>query len=124
VIAGLSEGLLKHYQGKPLIDAYDVYQHLMDYWGEAMQDDCYLIAADGWKAETYRVLVKNSKGREVDKGWACDLVPKPLVVARYFAREQAPSTSWPRSWRPPARSSPSWRRSTAVRTGPLVNWRR
>jgi type I restriction enzyme M protein len=34
------------------------------------------------------VLSKNSKGREVDKGWACDLIPKPLIVARYFAAEQ------------------------------------
>jgi type I restriction enzyme M protein len=53
-----------------------------------MQDDCYLIAVDGWKAETTRVLVKNNKGKEVDKGWVCDLVPKALVVARYFAVEQ------------------------------------
>jgi type I restriction enzyme M protein len=26
-----------------------MYQHLMDYWAETMQDDCYIIAADGWK---------------------------------------------------------------------------
>ena len=58
VIAELAEGLLAHYQARPLIDAYDVYQHLMDYWAETMQDDCYLIAADGWKAETYRVIEK------------------------------------------------------------------
>ncbi len=89
IIADVSEGLLKHYHDRPLIDAYDIYQHLMDYWADTMQDDCYLIAADGWKAETYRVLVKNAKGKEVDKGWACDLVPKPLIVARYFAKEQA-----------------------------------
>jgi len=88
VIADLSEDLLAHYSGKPLIDKYDVYQHLMDYWAETMQDDCYLIAADGWKAETSRVLVKNNKGKEVDKGWTCDLVPKALIVARYFAAEQ------------------------------------
>jgi len=88
LIQELSEELLAHYTGKPLIDNYHVYQHLMDYWTETMQDDCYLIAADGWKAETARVLVKNSKGKEVDKGWACDLVPKPLIVARYFARFQ------------------------------------
>ena len=85
----LAEGLLAHYDGKPLIDPYDVYQHLMDYWAETMQDDCYLIAADGWKAETYRVMEKDKKGKEKDKGWACDLVPKPLIVARYFATEQA-----------------------------------
>jgi len=89
IIADLSEGLLKHYYDRPLIDAYDIYQHLMDYWAETMQDDSYLIAADGWKAETYRVLAKNAKGKEVDKGWACDLVPKGLIVSRYFAKEQA-----------------------------------
>lgn len=94
VIAKLAEGLLEHYANRPLIDAYDVYQHLMDYWAETMQDDCYLIAADGWKAETYRVIEvkKNKEGKvtkETDKGWACDLVPKPLMVARYYAKEQA-----------------------------------
>ena len=88
VVGTLSEDLLAHYAAKPLIDKYDVYQHLMDYWAETMQDDCYLIAADGWKAETCRIIEKDKKGREKDKGWACDLVPKSLVVVRYFAKEQ------------------------------------
>src|SRR6185436_14540821 len=89
VIHALAEDLLAHYTDKPLMDKYAVYQHLMDYWAATMQDDCYLIAADGWKAETYRVLEKNKKGKEIDKGWACDLAPKELIVARYFAAEQA-----------------------------------
>ena len=93
-IAAFAEDLLTHYIGKPLINAYDVYQHLMDYWDTTMQDDCYQIASDGWKATTYRVIeTKKGKdgkpGKEVDKGWACDLVPKALIVARYFAKEQA-----------------------------------
>ena len=88
IIAQLSEGLLAHYAGKPLIDRYDVYQHLMDYWAMTMQDDCYLIAADGWKAETSRIIEKDKKGKEKDKGWTCDLIPKALVVARYFGTEQ------------------------------------
>jgi len=87
VISNLSEDLLAHYSGKPLTDPYDVYQHLMDYWAESMQDDCYIIAADGWKAEPYRVLETDKKGKEKDKGWARDLVPKELIVARYFAKE-------------------------------------
>jgi type I restriction enzyme M protein len=87
-IASMSEDLLAHYTGQPLIDRYDVYQHVMDYWAETMQDDCYLIATDGWKAETYRVIETDKKGKEKDKGWACDLVPKSLIVARYFAEEQ------------------------------------
>jgi type I restriction enzyme M protein len=88
VIASLSEDLLAHYASQLLIDKYDVYQHLMDYWAETMQDDCYLIATDGWKAETRRVIETDKKGKEKDKGWACDLLPKALIAARYFAKEQ------------------------------------
>jgi type I restriction enzyme M protein len=60
----------------------------MDYWAGPMQDDCYIIAADGWKAETTRIIEKDKKGTEKDKGWTCDLVPTALVVARYFSGEQ------------------------------------
>lgn len=89
VIHELAEDLLAHYAGKPLIDKYAVFQHLMDYWAMTMQDDCYLIAADGWKAVPTRIVETNKKGKEVDKGWTCDLIPKPLIVARYFAAQQA-----------------------------------
>jgi len=88
LISEVSEELLSHYVGKPLINKYDVYQHLMDYWAEVMQDDCYLIASDGWKAETTRIIETDKKGKQKDKGWTCDLVPKSLIVARYFAEEQ------------------------------------
>lgn len=94
IIEQHSEALLAHYKGQPLISPYAVYQHIMDYWAETMQDDVYLIAIDGWKAETQRILEtkKGSKGKPdktVDKGWTCDLVPKSLIVARYFAAEQS-----------------------------------
>ena len=89
IIFDLSEDLIAHYTGVPLINKYDIYQHLMDYWSEEMQDDCYLIAADGWKAETYRIIETDKKGKDKDKGWTCDLIPKALIVARYFAEEQA-----------------------------------
>ena len=90
VIGEFSESLLAHYVGKPLIDAYDIYQHLMDYWAETMQDDCYLIAADGWKAETSRIIEKDKKGKEKDKGWTSDLIPRaahgrPLLRQRTAA---------------------------------------
>ena len=92
LIETIAEHLLGTFDKAPLLDAYDVYQHLMDYWAETMQDDCYLIAADGWVAKPHRVIevVKSGKkkGEKKDKGWACDLVPKHLIVARYFAKEQ------------------------------------
>jgi len=89
IIREHAEQLLAHAEGQPLIDPYSVYQHLMDYWAETMQDDCYLIAADGWVARTARILETDKKGKTKDKGWTCDLVPKPLIVARYFAKKQA-----------------------------------
>ena len=93
LIETIAEDLLTSFRNTPLLAAYDIYQHLMDYWAEAMQDDCYLIAADGWVAKTHRVVeeVKSGKkkGEMKDKGWACDLIPKPYIVARYFAKEQA-----------------------------------
>ena len=94
LIVQMSESLLAWYADKPLIDKYDVYQHLMDYWAATMQDDSYLIADFGWKAETQPVIEekKNKDGKvikRVEKGWACDLVPKQRVVDRYYAREQA-----------------------------------
>ena len=83
-----SESLLHHYERKPLIDAYDVYQHLMNYWAETMQDDAHVISVDGWVAKTERIIEKNKKGQEKDKGWFCDLVPKQYVIARFFGAEK------------------------------------
>jgi type I restriction enzyme M protein len=89
IIANMAEELLNHYKNKPLIDAYDVYQHIMDYWEQTMKDDCYMVAIDGWKAETSRIIEKDKKGKEKDKGWNCDLIPKDLIVKKFFANEQA-----------------------------------
>lgn len=83
IIYKVSEDVLKAYTDKPLMDKYDVYQHLMNYWAETMQDDCYLIAADGWKAELS--IIKQTKTATV---WDCDLVPKTLVMNRYFLTEK------------------------------------
>ncbi len=88
LIETIAEDLLTRMRSAALLDAYDLYQHLMDYWAETMQDDCYIVAADGWVAETYRIVETDKKGKEKDKGWACDLVPKALMVGRYFTPEQ------------------------------------
>jgi type I restriction enzyme M protein len=46
-----------------------------------MQDDAHLIAADGWNAELAQV-----KGKKDE--WDSDLLPKQLVINRYFTAEQ------------------------------------
>ncbi|MDO9224908.1 MAG: class I SAM-dependent DNA methyltransferase [Pseudomonadota bacterium] len=89
LIESIAEALLATFKQAPLLDAYDIYQHLMDYWAETMQDDAYLIAADGWVAKPARIVETDKKGKSKDRGWACDLIPKSFIVARYFICEQA-----------------------------------
>jgi type I restriction enzyme M protein len=86
-IKTISEDILERYGNKPLIGQYDIYQHLLDYWNETLKDDVYLIVEDGWVAKVKRILEKNKKGTEVDKGWTCDLIPKELVINRFLASE-------------------------------------
>jgi type I restriction enzyme M protein len=69
LIDALSEDILQVFAQAQLIDKYDVYQHLMSYWSDIMQDDVYMIAQDGWKANN-------------------DLIPSQLLIKRYFTAEQ------------------------------------
>ena len=126
-------GLLATFRQAPLLDAYDIYQHLMDYWAETMQDDAYLIAADGWvKGAQPReiVQVKNKDNKLVwpephdylkgKRRFKSDLVP---------AAFSSPVTSSPNAM-PSKRSttsSPRWNsnstrcaRRTAARKGCLA----
>jgi len=89
IIHQIAEDLLRTYEGKALLDRYDVYQHLMNYWNDVMQDDLYQITEDGWVAKPYRITEKNKKtGKETDKGWTCDLVPPCLIIQQYFKTEK------------------------------------
>jgi type I restriction enzyme M protein len=98
LIASIAEELLAIFQTAPLLDGYDVYQHLMDYWAATMQDDCYLIAADGWTAGAQPRLIVEDKTKKTKarpdfilgkKKYQTELVAPVLVIARYFAAEQA-----------------------------------
>ncbi|NKN15267.1 type I restriction-modification system subunit M [Rhizobium laguerreae] len=101
LIEDIAEELLNSFRTAPLLNPYDIYQHLMDYWDEAMQDDCYLIANDGWvkgaqPREIKQVKVKDkmawpevhdySVGRRRFKS---DLIPASIVIGRYFKKEKA-----------------------------------
>ena len=102
LIETIAADLLAAFRQTPLLDAYDVYQNLMDYWAESMQDDSYLIAADGWvkgaqPREIVQVKGKNSKltwpePHDYLKGkrrFKSDLVPASILVARYFVAERS-----------------------------------
>jgi|694.fasta_scaffold14771_4 type I restriction enzyme M protein len=98
LIESIAEALLANFENAPLLDSYDVYQHLMDYWGETVQDDCYLIAADGWVEAAKPKLIIEDKSKKAKtkpdlvvgkKKYTTELIPPELVIARYFAKDQA-----------------------------------
>jgi type I restriction enzyme M protein len=98
LIESIAEALLANFENASLLDSYDVYQHLMDYWGETVQDDCYLIAADGWVEAAKPKLIIEDKSKKTKakpdlvvgkKKYNTELIPPELVIARYFAKDQA-----------------------------------
>jgi len=102
VIGTLSEDLLSRFAEVPLLDRYAVYQRLMDYWAEVMQDDVYLVAVEGWQeAAKPRGVIENKErkikeepdlvvgsGRSAKK-YKLDLIPPHLMIARFFPEQQA-----------------------------------
>lgn len=106
LIFDISEDLLARYADAKLLSKYNVYQILMDYWAEILQDDVYMFSQDGWKAANVvrqLVPVKDKKGKAVykedhdfefgtskaKKRFRSDIVRPELVIARYFAEQKA-----------------------------------
>ena len=98
LIHEISEDLLESFSNLSLIDRYDVYQHLMSYWSETMQDDVYVISDDGWKTggEVYRITRSNkdkngkTKEKEIEgmEGIESKLIKPALIINRYFIKEK------------------------------------
>ena len=65
LIFKISESILEEFSKLKLIDKYDIYQHLMTYWEDTMQDDLYILSENGWNAEIS--ILKNKTGKEM--GW-------------------------------------------------------
>ncbi|MGI5859748.1 MAG: N-6 DNA methylase, partial [Tepidanaerobacteraceae bacterium] len=69
LIFDISEDLIDAFSDSKLIDKYDVYQHLMNYWLETMRDDIYMVSENGWTANE-------------------ELIPDNLIINRYFKEEK------------------------------------
>ncbi|WP_277073502.1 type I restriction-modification system subunit M [Simonsiella muelleri] len=99
-----SESLLDCYKNSQLIANYDIYQILMNYWQDVMQDDVYMICQDGW--DLGKQLLREIKKPEKDeKGktpkaephdfvinkakYKAELIPPTLIAKRYFGEQLA-----------------------------------
>ena len=97
LIQELGNTLLEKFAGDvSLVEDYDVYEQLLTYWNETMQDDAYLIAADGWKVELYTPQPEAKKNKDgtlkvakekkavTPDDIVCDLLPVNIVIDEYF----------------------------------------
>ena len=81
-------------EGNLLVDEYDAYEQLMNYWAETLQDDVYMIMADGWKLNLRPKLKEDKKEKKmvpvVVKTWndlESDLLPVEYIVNRFCKSE-------------------------------------
>ena len=91
----ISEDFLSRFAEIPLIDNYDAYQKIMEYWSENMQDDVYMVVTEGWDAcKEFRVA---EKGEEVEftikvgkkqMKYLGQIIPSSLIINRFFSEEQ------------------------------------
>lgn len=98
IMLRVSEDLLQSYADLRLLSKYDIYQIFMEYWDEVLQDDVSVITQDGWAAaKLIRNLTveKDTKLKEVPDlvigkiKYKAEVIPPHLIVAKYFASEQA-----------------------------------
>jgi type I restriction enzyme M protein len=91
-IEDISKSLLDTYDKMSMIDKYDVYQCLMSFWEETMQDDVYAIVFDGWESgrDIEREMVKKKDGTTTGKMKSFEgrVIPKALIIERYFRKEK------------------------------------
>ncbi len=97
LIHRISEDLLQRYEIAPLLDKYDIYQILMDYWSESLQDDVYAISQDGWQVGAQLRKLVVAKGEKLKEEpdltinkvkYKAELIPPALIIDRYYNDEQ------------------------------------
>ena len=96
LIVSLAEDILAEFEHLTLIDKYDVYQVLLAYWNEVMNDDVSLIISepDGYANARAtdnieeEITQGKNKGEMKVTGWEGRLIPKSIVIDAFFREEK------------------------------------
>ena len=82
LIEELSNSMLKIFEKDMLIDKYDAYEFLMEYYNNTLKDDLYLIVENNWIPKLFFAQDKNGKIKKNE--FESDLLPKEIVIREYF----------------------------------------
>ena len=86
IIKSLSDNILKVFTNDMLIDKYEAYEFLMEYYNDTLKDDFYLLIENGWIPKLVFAQDKNGKIKKND--FDSDLLPKEIVIDEYFKDEE------------------------------------
>ena len=86
-IAKLGDSVFKFFTpyAKDIADAYNIYDICMNYSNDTMQDDLYMISADGYLPELHPLAKRPAKPDDYE----CDLLPVSIVIDTFFAKEKS-----------------------------------
>lgn len=100
LIRSLGIEILSDFESAKLLDNYDVYDFLLNYWNEKMQDDVYVIKASGYEAGREIEYVyaqkkaKDENGEEIKvddtskmKSFEGALISRDIIEREYFETE-------------------------------------
>lgn len=98
LIRTIAAMLLKAYESARLLDNYDVYDCLLNYWNAKLQDDVYAIKASGYEVgreieyEYAQKKAKDESGETISvddtskvKSFEGAIIPREIIEAVYFA---------------------------------------
>jgi type I restriction enzyme M protein len=132
LIARLGDDLLAEFNSVALLDSYDVYEQLMTYWQDIMHDDVFLVMNEGWLDAAKPRTAIEDKGRKLTETpdlvigtgrsgtkLKMDLISPSLIVAKYFADEQAKINELNGRADSAARAVEEYTEEYAVEDGPL-----
>ena len=86
IIENISNDLLEIFKDDILINKYDAYEYLMNYYDSFMKDDLYMITDNGWLPTLS--YAKDKNGRIKKNEFDSDLLPKQIVINKFFHDEQ------------------------------------
>lgn len=100
LIRNIGIEILNDFESAKLLDNYDVYDFLLNYWNEKMQDDVYIIKASGYEAGREIEYVyaqkkaKDESGEEIKvddtskvKSFEGALISREIIENEYFETE-------------------------------------
>ncbi|MGI6525363.1 MAG: N-6 DNA methylase [Bdellovibrionota bacterium] len=87
LIREISQKLLSVYKNTIILDKYEVYDSLLNYWNEKLQDDTYIIKSLGYKSGSGIDYEEQKKTKAKIKSFEGTLIPKEIIAKEYFSNE-------------------------------------